>query len=70
MVTVPGVTPVTIPVTGSTAATPVEELTQVPPTVPSERGVVKPVHTVKTPEIGSGSGVTDIVVETLHSPTV
>ena len=58
MVTVPAVTPVTIPVLAPTDAVPVLLLLHVPPVVAELSVVTAPVHTVDAPDIAAGNGLT------------
>jgi hypothetical protein len=58
MITVPGDTPVTIPVVDPIDAMKPLELLHVPPVVASANVVVKPWHTLNVPAIGSGDGLT------------
>ena len=58
MVTVPPLTPLTIPVTDPTVAIAVLLLLQVPPVVVSLKVVVAPGHVLGTPVIGPGDGFT------------
>ena len=61
-VTVPGVTPVTMPVAAPIDAEPEPEaMLQVPPVTPSVRVVVLPAHTVAEPLIAVGAACIDVV---------
>ena len=66
MVEVPDVTPVTTPVPGTTVATVVVLLLQVPPPA-SLNVVVDPIHTNVVPEIDDGNALT-VTVATAIQP--
>jgi len=56
------VTVVVAPLTGDTEATVESLVDHVPPAVPSVSVTVPPAHTIPVPEIGTGAGVTVIVL--------
>ena len=64
IVTVPGLTPVTIPVVGPTVAIVTAVLLQIPPGVGLVSGVVAPTHTEPAPEIAAGKGFTVMLLVT------
>jgi hypothetical protein len=64
--TTPGTTPVTIPVNEPTVATAILLLVQVPPPVLLVSVVVLPSHTLNVPVMGTGDGLTKIVVVAIH----
>jgi len=66
MLTVPAVTPVTIPVE-PTVALPLLAL-HVPPEVASVNVIVEPTHTAEGPEIAAGNGFIVSVAEALQTP--
>ncbi len=66
MVVVPAATPVTIPVPEPMVATPVAELTQLPPAVAFVRVIVCPAQTLEAPTIAD-SGLT-VSVDTAKQP--
>ena len=65
MVTVPKLTPVTIPELLPTVAIPVPDEDQVPPATPSVNVIVPPIHAVDepliVPDVGNGVTVTVVV---------
>jgi hypothetical protein len=69
IIVLPAVPPVTIPVNGSTLATIVLPLLQVPLVIASLSVVASPEHTFLTPDIAVGKGVTvDVTVDALVQP--
>ena len=58
MVTVPALTPVTMPVEAPTVAVPVAVLLHVPPPVASVSVILDPAHTLVGPEIATGKEFT------------
>ena len=67
MFSVPAVTPLTNPETGSTVAYPVPAVLQLPPDGVSDNAVVKPAHTEESPVIVCAGGIT--VITTLSVST-
>jgi len=62
MIAVPGVAPVTVPIT--TEATAVLPELHVPPVVASDKMIVLPEHTAPVPEIAAGNGLAVTVAVT------
>jgi hypothetical protein len=70
MVTVPGLTPPTMPVTAPTVAIVTSVLLQIPPVEELASGVVAPTHTVPAPVIAEGKGLTDMVLVVKQPPPI
>jgi hypothetical protein len=68
IVTVPGLTPVTIPVVGPTVAIVTAVLLHIPPGVGLVSGVVAPTQTEPAPEIAAGNGLTVMDLVTKQPP--
>ena len=66
IVVIPAATPVTTPVPEPTVAIPGDPELHVPPPEGSLKAVVAPVHTVATPVIGAGSGLTVTNTVAMH----
>jgi hypothetical protein len=58
--------PVTMPVVDPTGTMPTAPLVQVPPLVPSVNVVVYPRHTLVSPVMGGGVGLTNSEVVMMH----
>jgi hypothetical protein len=70
IVTVPGFTPATIPLTAPTDAIVTSVLLHIPPVEELASGVVAPTHTVPAPVIADGKGLTDMILVVKQPPPI